>query len=88
MRSVVTDEDFHGVIHHNTVGKLQEAGATELVEDVANHVEDDDPHDLALHHDDPSTIVGGHTPRMLQDVRSKLADELSILGENLDLRKY
>ena len=87
MRSVVTDEDFHGVIHHNTVGKLQEAGATELVEDVTNHVEDDNPHDLALHHDDSATVVGGDSARMLENVGTKLPDELTELCEYLNLRK-
>jgi len=65
MSSIVTDEDLHGVVHHNTVGKLQEAGAAKLVEDVPDHVEDDHPHHLALDHNDPSTVVSGNTSWML-----------------------
>ena len=53
---------------------------------IALIVEDlDDPHDLALDDDDPSIVVCGHTTRMLEDVRTELADKLSILSEDLNL---
>ena len=60
--------------------------ATELVEDVPHHVEDDDPHDLALDDDDAAAVVRGDSAGMLQDVGSELPDELSVLGEYLDLQ--
>ena len=85
--SVVTDEDLHVVVDHNTIGELKNLGAVELVEDVANHVKDDNPHDLALHHDDSATVVGGDSARMLENVGTKLPDELTELCEYLNLRK-
>ena len=60
--------------------------ATELIEDVPHHVEDDDPHDLALDDDDAAAVVRGDSTGMLQDVGSELPDELSVLGEYLDLQ--
>ena len=60
--------------------------ATELIEDVPHHVEDDDPHDLALDDDDAAAVVRGDSAGMLQDVGSELPDELSVLGEYLDLQ--
>ena len=60
--------------------------ATELVEDVPHHVEDDDPHDLALDDDDAAAVVRGDSAGMLQDVSSELPDELTVLGEHLDLQ--
>ena len=60
--------------------------ATEFVEDVPHHVEDDDPHDLALDDDDAAAVVRGDSTGMLQDVCSELPDELSVLGEYLDLQ--
>ena len=85
--SVVADEDLHVVVDHNTIGELEDLRAVELVEDVANHVKDDNPHDLALHHDDSATVVGGDSARMLENVGTKLPDELTELGEYLNLRK-
>ena len=82
---VVANEDFHRVIDDHSVGKLQESWTTELVQNIADHVEDDDSHDLALDDDDPTTVVYGHTTGMLEDVRTELTDKLSILGENLNL---
>ena len=61
-------------------------GAAKLVEDVPDHVEDYDPHDLALDHDDAAAVVRGDSTGMLQDVGSELPDELSVLGEYLDLQ--
>ena len=84
---VVADEDLHVIVDYDTVGELEEPGAAELVEDVANHVEDDDPHDLALHHNDPATVVCGHAAGMLENVGPELSDELSILCEDLNLNK-
>lgn len=60
-------------------------GAAKLVEDVPDHVEDYDPHDLALDHNDAAAVVRGDAPRVLENVSSKLSDELTILGEDLDL---
>ena len=85
MSPVVTDVDLHVVIDNNAVGELQITGAAELVEDVTDHVEDDDPHDLALNDDDPATVVCGHTTGMLEYVCTELADKLSILSEDLTL---
>ena len=58
--SVVADVDLHAVVDNNTIGELQVARAAELVEDIADHVEDDDPHDLALHDNDAAVVVSGH----------------------------
>jgi hypothetical protein len=87
VRPVVADVDLHAVVHNNTIGELQVAGTTELVKNIPEHVEDDDPHDLALHNNDAAMIVSGDSTRMLENVGSKLPDELSILGEDLDLQK-
>ena len=57
--SVVADVDLHAVVDNNSVGELQVARAAELIEDVADHVEDNDPHDLALHHNDAAIIISG-----------------------------
>ena len=57
MSPVVTDVDLHVVIDNNAVGELQITGAAELVEDVTDHVEDDDPHDLAFHDNDAAVVV-------------------------------
>ena len=58
--SVVADVDLHAVVDNNPIGELQVARAAELVEDIADHVEDDDPHDLALHDNDAAVVVSGH----------------------------
>ena len=84
--SVVADVDLHAVVDNNPIGELQVARAAELVEDIADHVEDDDPHDLALDDDDAAAVVRGDSAGMLQDVCSELPDELSVLGEYLDLQ--
>ena len=57
---VVADVDLHAVVDDNSIGELEVARTAELVEDVADHVEDDDPHDLALHHNDPAVVIRGH----------------------------
>ena len=41
--------------------------------------------DDAAYHNDASVAVCGDAPRMLQNVRPKLADEMSVLGEDLNL---
>ena len=57
--SVITDEDFLFVVHHNAVGELEVLGAAELLEDVAHVVKDDDAHHFALHNDDPTLVING-----------------------------
>ena len=47
-------------------------GAAELVEDVLDHVEDDDPHDLALDHNGAAAVVGSDAPWEREDVRTEL----------------
>ena len=56
---VVADVDFHAIVDDDTIGELEVARAAELIEDVADHVEDNDPHDLALHHNDAAIIISG-----------------------------
>ena len=56
---VVADVDLHAVVDNNSVGELQVARAAELIEDVADHVEDNDPHDLALNDNDAAIIISG-----------------------------
>ena len=60
-------------------------GAPELLEKISVLVEDDDSHDLALHYDDPAHSVHADAARVLQDVGSKLTDELAILRVDLHL---
>ena len=57
---VVADVDLHAVVDNNSVGELQVARAAELVEDVPDHVEDDDPHNLALDHNNAAMVISGH----------------------------
>ena len=57
---VVADVDLHAVVDNDSIGELQVARAAELVEDIADHVEDDDPHNLALHHDNAAMVISGH----------------------------
>ena len=57
--SVVADVDLHAVVDNDSIGELQVARAAELIEDVADHVEDNDPHDLALHDNDAAIIISG-----------------------------
>ena len=57
---VVADVDLHAVVDNDSIGELQVARTAELVEDVADHVEDDDPHDLALHHNNAAVVVRGN----------------------------
>jgi len=82
---VVADVDLHAVVHNNSIGELEVAGTAELVEDVPEHVKDDHPHDLALHHNDAAVVVSGDSPGMLEYVSSELPDELAVFGEDLDL---
>ena len=60
-------------------------GARELGQDVADHVEDDNPHHLALHNHDSAPWVNSNTARVLQHICSKLPQELAILVEYLHL---
>ena len=60
-------------------------GAAELVEHVAELVEDDDPHDLALDDDDAALVVDADAARVLQDVGAELADELAVLVVDLEV---
>ena len=41
--------------------------------------------DDMTYHNDASVAVGGDAPGMLKNVRPKLADEMSVLGEDLNL---
>ena len=58
--SVVADVDLHAVVDNDSIGELQVARAAELVEDVPDHVEDDDPHNLALDHNNAAMVISGH----------------------------
>ena len=49
-------------------------------------IEDDDAHDLALHDDDAALVVDADAARVLQDVRTELAHELTVLVVDLDLK--
>ena len=55
--AIVRDENLHLIVNHNTVGKLQVPRAGELVEHVADHVEDDNSHHLALDNHNTPPIV-------------------------------
>ena len=57
---VVADVDFHAIVDDDTIGELEVARAAELIEDIADHIEDADPHHLALHNNDPAMVVRGH----------------------------
>ena len=82
------------MIQHNNVsditsanirfGWLQNANTGLFV--VLNLVKDDDPHDLALHDDDPALVVDADAARVLEDVGAEFADELAVLVVDLDLR--
>merc|ERR1719431_1470036 len=52
---------------------------------ISELIEDDDPHHLAFHHDDPALVVDANPPVVLQDVGAELADELAVLVVYLDL---
>ena len=52
----------------------------------AHLVEDDDAHDLALDDDDAALVVDADAARVLQDVRTELAHELTVLVVDLDLK--
>ena len=49
-------------------------------------IEDDDAHDLALDDDDAALVVDADAARVLQDVRTELAHELTVLVVDLDLK--
>jgi len=83
--SVVADEDLLPVVDDHPVGELEVLRAAELVQHVAKLVEDDHPHYLALHHDDPAFVVNANSARMLKDVRAKLSHKLPVLVVYLDL---
>ena len=55
--AIVRDENLHLVVNYNTVWKLKVLRAGEFVEHVANHVEDDHSHHLALHNHNSAPIV-------------------------------
>ena len=84
---IVGYEDLLAVVDHNPVGELEVFGAAKLVQDLAQLVEDDDAHHLALHHDDPAVVVHAHAARMLKDVGAELAHKLAVLVVDLDLQQ-
>ena len=61
-------------------------GARELGQDIANHVKDDNPHNLALHDHDSAPWVHGNATRVLKDIGAELPHELAVLVEYLNLR--
>ena len=84
--AVVGDEDLLAIVDDDAVRELQVLGAAELVEHVAQLIEDDDAHDLTLDHNDSALVVHAHSSGMLQNVGTKLADKLSVLVVNLHLK--
>ena len=85
VRPVVADEDFLLVVDDHAVRELQVLGATELVQHVAQLVEDDHAHDFTLDDDDAALAVNRDAARVLQDVRTELAHKLSVLVVDLHL---
>ena len=85
MSPVVGDENFHLVINHDPIRKFQIPRAAELVQDISHHVEDNDPHNLALHDNDSSPTVSGDASGMLKYISAKFPNEVAELGENLNL---
>jgi len=85
--SVVADEDLLPVIDHNAVGELQVLGAAKLVEDVSHLIKNNDTHDLALDNNDPPLVVHADAAGMLENVRAKLPDKLSVLVVDLNLMR-
>ena len=84
--SVVTDEDLHLVVDGDTIGKFEMLRAGEFSENISNHVEYNDPHNLTLHYYDPFFVVYSDASWMLQDIHTKLTNELTVLGEYLNLK--
>lgn len=83
--AVVANENLLSVIDDYSIRELEVFRAAKLVEDVPQLVKNDHSHHLALDHNNPPFVVDANTPRVLQDVGSKLADELAVLVVNLDL---
>lgn len=84
---IVGYEYLLAVVDDDPVGELEVLGAAKLVQDLAQLIEDDDAHHLALDHDDATVAVHAHAARVLQDVGSELAHKLPVLVVNLDLQK-
>lgn len=83
--AVVTDEDLLPVVDDHPVGELEVLGAAKLVQHISQLVENDDPHHLALDHNNPSFVVDANTAGMLQNIRTKLPHKLTVLVVDLDL---
>ena len=83
---VIAYEDLHLIVHDDAIGEFQISRAAELVQDVAHHVEDNDPHDLAFDDNNPAPAVSGDSPWVLKDVGAKLPDEVAELGKDLNLK--
>ena len=62
---VVADEDLALVVHGDAVGELEVSRTRELAQHITDHVEDHDPHHLALDHDGAPPGEDGHTSRVL-----------------------
>jgi len=75
--SIIADQDL--VVGRGTysVGEFKVAGARELSKLISMPVEDDNSHDLALHHDNSALVVDAHTSWVLEDIGSEFADELT-----------
>lgn len=85
--SVVADEDLLSVIDHDAVGELQVLGAAELVEYISHLIKNNDTHDLALDNNDPPLVVHADAPGVLENIRAKLPDKLSVLVVDLNLMR-
>ena len=85
VRSVVRDENFLAIVNHYSIGKLQMLGTTELIENIATLVKNDDSHDFALNDYDTTLVVHGYSSGMLQNVGTKFTHKLAILIVNLNL---
>jgi hypothetical protein len=85
MSTIVADEDFVLVVRAHPVGEFQIARAAELLEDIAERVEDDHAHDLALNNNNTALMVDTHATGVLQNVRTEFTKELSVLVVDLNL---
>lgn len=78
VRPVVRDEDLLSVVDYHAVGELEVLGAAKLLQHIATLVEDDDPHHLALDHDNAALRVHCNAARVLQNYGTKLAYRLRL----------